>query len=494
MTLPFQCIEAYSLPTERSCEWAVFGVCGSRLVVQTSSGVTSTWPTEQYPTRSTEPADEPEGPPGKRVKLSPPADQIMNFSCLTLSNGKEHIVAITAEDKCIRVFRLDSENQLQQLSQRCMARRPCALAITSDDSTILCADKFGDVYSLPLQYTPEDDMTETPIPEESETPAEKDYKPAASVLTVHSGRNRKVLEEQMKQASKGVKKSKEPLKFKHELLLGHVSMLTDIAYARIDERSYILTADRDEHIRVSRGPPQAHIIEGFCQGHDEFVTKLCLPTPGVLVSGGGDPHLYIWDWVNSRLLNKFCIRDAVSAFMKTLTEDKSNLEDKISKTVVSGIWNVPATSTQDVILVACEGVPAVFSISLGGTNGPPVLGQTIPLTGNALDVGIISQNKEFCTAIVSIDNIHKPGSTTEIREDEGPNRLQCFSCKGNEWHEDSDVMAKLEWLNRRALGDEGDSGTDSKVTSQSPRRADEKALRDILYGMENLRKRPGAED
>ena len=226
-----------------------------------------------------------------------------------------------------------------------MARRPCAITITNDDSTILCADKFGDVYSLPLLMSPGDGETET---KETEPEPEKQFKPSASVLTVHSGRNRKVLEEQIKQAGSGKTKSKEPLKFKHELLLGHVSMLTDIAYANVDGRGYIFTADRDEHIRISRGPPQGHIIEGFCHGHEEFVSKLCLVSSGRLVSGGGDANLFVWDWLNYRLLETVCIREAVLQFLRAHPEISSNsIEDENSfKTAVSGIWAVPHISTE----------------------------------------------------------------------------------------------------------------------------------------------------
>src|SRR4051812_18032623 len=143
-----------------------------------------------------------------------------------------------------------------------MSRRPSSITLTSDNTTILCADKFGDVYALPLLPSPEDDKVEQP-----EAPAteleQKDWLPSATTLTVHSGRNRKTLEEQLKQKAKGPAKSKEPMRFKHDLLLGHVSMLTDVVYAKVHGRSYIITADRDEHIRISRGQPQAHIIEGF---------------------------------------------------------------------------------------------------------------------------------------------------------------------------------------------------------------------------------------
>jgi tRNA (guanine-N(7)-)-methyltransferase subunit TRM82 len=225
-----------------------------------------------------------------------------------------------------------------------MARRPCAISTTADDSTILCADKFGDVYALPLIAPPEDEQNGATAIEDNESTNSKQFVPSASVLTVHSGRNRKVLEEQMKQAANKPSKSKEPMKFKHDLLLGHVSMLTDIVYTKLDGRSYIITADRDEHIRISRGPPQAHIIEGFCHGHEAFVSRLCLASPTLLVSGGGDDHLFVWDWPKYQLLKKIPIRDHVLQFMKSQQELSASLpEDEASfKVAVSGIWSVPS--------------------------------------------------------------------------------------------------------------------------------------------------------
>ncbi len=238
-----------------------------------------------------------------------------------------------------------------------MSRRPCSIAITSDDTTILCADKFGDVYALPLLPSVEEQQSESPPVEES---AQHNFRPAASTLTVHSGRNRKTLEEQLKQKAKEMPKAKVPLKFKHDLLLGHVSMLTDIVYAKSDSRSYIMTADRDEHIRISRGQPQAHIIEGFCFGHECFVSKLCLTRSGLLVSGGGDNHLFVWDWQNYCLVKKLPIRDAVLAYLKSHPALSSAVPaDADFQVAVSGIWDVPGND---------EGVITLYKTCLAITN------------------------------------------------------------------------------------------------------------------------------
>lgn len=294
-----------------------------------------------------------------------------------------------------------------------MSRRPSSITLTSDDSTILVADKFGDVYALPLLPSPEDVQEPPPAPAEAQ-PEEQDFTPSATVLTVHSGRNRRTLEEQLKQKAKGPLKTKEVMTFRHDLLLGHVSMLTDLAFAKVDSKSYIITADRDEHIRVSRGVPQAHIIEGFCFGHEEFVSKLCVTRSGLLVSGGGDAHLYVWDWQNYRLAEKLPLRDTAMQHLKSGPEVGSVPQnDATFKVAVSGIWEVPGGNNAVEVLVACEGLPALTSFNIGAGAGT---GNSIPLAGNPLDVAVVSTSPNSWTAIVSIDNVHRPGSTSELRE------------------------------------------------------------------------------
>ncbi|PWW77730.1 hypothetical protein C7212DRAFT_90045, partial [Tuber magnatum] len=94
-----------------------------------------------------------------------------------------------------------------------------------------------------------------------------------------------------------------------KLLLGHVSMLTDLLSVTTttaqegQKRKYIITADRDEHIRVSRYP-QSWVIEGFCLGHTAFVSKLLVPrwAPQEVLSGGGDAWLGRWRWADGKCL------------------------------------------------------------------------------------------------------------------------------------------------------------------------------------------------
>ena len=227
-----------------------------------------------------------------------------------------------------------------------MPKRPSAIALTSDDSSILCADKFGDVYSLPLllgeENSPSHPLTST---------KQKPFKPVATTLTVHTKRNLKALEQQLKEANRLAKEKSGP-SFEKQLLLGHVSLLTDLALVSLPSNTakrthgYLLTADRDEHIRVSRG--QSHVIENYCLGHTSFVSKLCIPrwAPEILVSGGGDDYILVWKWVEGRVLQKVPLVD-------------QGQED--TDIVVRGIWAVSCADLTDtrkttrVILVALEG-------------------------------------------------------------------------------------------------------------------------------------------
>jgi len=216
-----------------------------------------------------------------------------------------------------------------------MPKRPCAIDLAASDQTVVIGDKFGDVYSLPLFPKPYQENVE------SLEQSAVHYRPAATEKTVHSKANLRALQEQLRQAEQGsIKKTKTPLAFEHELLLGHVSMLTDLVVAShkaenktAKPRTYIITADRDEHIRISRGPPQTFVTEGYCLGHREFVSKICLLDPNNLVSGGGDDEIFLWDWLEGKLLGKFDIKN-----MALQIQHDAGVVLPDRKFAVSGMW------------------------------------------------------------------------------------------------------------------------------------------------------------
>ena len=255
---------------------------------------------------------------------------------LAVSSNNLYLAAVVGEDKSIHIL---TAQTLQHLSKRHLPKRPCCLSFTPNNDHILCGDKFGDVYALP---TLDDDVAasvEATKPG-SNVQANRQSGPAATELTVHTERNRKALANQLKMASTSSqnKQREEPL---YEPILGHVSMLTDLISVKVSQggqtkREYIITSDRDEHIRVSRGLPQAHVIENHCLGHKQFVNRLCLPRDDILVSGGGDDYICAWDWVNGQLLGRFDVKTRVKT-SATETLHEYTGEKPIT---VSGLWSL----------------------------------------------------------------------------------------------------------------------------------------------------------
>ncbi len=97
-------------------------------------------------------------------------------------------------------------------------------------------------------------------------------------------------------------------------------MVMDMHMARSGK--YLITADRDEKIRVTQYPG-AFEIESFCLGHTQyvlifdllilcrFVAKIVELDHGLLISGGGDGTLCLWDYVPGTLLGKIDIPEFI---------------------------------------------------------------------------------------------------------------------------------------------------------------------------------------
>lgn len=376
------------------------------------------------------------------------------------------------------MFSVQADGGILELSQRTMPKRPCALEILPDNDTIICGDKFGDVYSLPLLPT---DETEKEASDAKAAQAAQDakdaelraqarssgvaFKPSATNLTVHTKRNLRSLEAQQKQ--KLFTPRKEVLAFEHKLLLGHVSMLTDATFATREvegkTRGYIITADRDEHIRISRAAPQSHIIEGFCLGHTEFVSKLCLvPGTDLLVSGGGDDWIGIWDWPNYSLKTSINIKEHLSKYLTATPEDKD------PQIAVSGVWTVPISNRpgSNAIVVGCEKVPALLVLAPSSADNSAMKVTVLEqqLQGlYPLDVTVMGQNM-----LVSLD-----GRSNEQK------RLMALQLVAND---DGSVEASR---------DEAYEPTLKQLNDLSGVEEDPKSLDNLLYNVKNLKKRTG---
>ncbi|KAL1900609.1 tRNA (guanine-N(7)-)-methyltransferase non-catalytic subunit trm82 [Sporothrix stenoceras] len=325
-------------------------------------------------------------------------------SILEATADGRHLVVMMGHDKTLRVLAHDLQGHLTQLSARVMPKRPCAVAFTADNQTILSGDKFGDVYALPLievELTEEERAAEKAAKEAAAEKEEADKKAQEAIIaplrleanrfTVHTKGNRQALENQRRQKELLLQQGLDPAKkdletssSEYQLLLGHVSMLTAVAVAdgylegevqnqkgKKPRRPLILTADRDEHIRVSRGvvgptaaTSQTHVIETFCLGHTSFVSRLCIPAsrPDRLISGGGDGELRVWTfWPEGRLVG--------TADLASLVASVSGAEAKVA---LSGLYAFGSKAASDpdamtdeavsdaFIVAICERIPVLF--------------------------------------------------------------------------------------------------------------------------------------
>ncbi|CAK4031359.1 tRNA (guanine-N(7)-)-methyltransferase non-catalytic subunit trm82 [Lecanosticta acicola] len=471
MLHPYQCLAAIGQ------EYLV-AACGPRLLVLglDHGRLISDWTSEDNsPEVGRADSNGAQQRPAKKQKTGTASAKAPNVIRLTVSEDQHHVVAVT-DDKFVRVFEQES-GVLAELSQRCMPKRPCAVQIMPDNATILIGDKFGDVYSIPLLPS---EASEAAAAKEQSTPQPAStFKASATNLTVHTARNLKALEAQTKQ--KDFTPRKEPLKFEHELLLGHVAMLTDMKYLLKEdggkEKGYILTADRDEHIRISRGPPQSHVIEGYCLGHTEFISKICqVGETNLLVSGGGDGWLGVWDWPEYKLRKKIDLLGHVR---------DTNGHQKDDQVAVSGIWSMSIDAAggmdmEDVILVACDKIKALYIFPLSYLEADPAQHEKseferpviteVPFEGCPLDV-VVSGDR----AIVSVD-----------QRQNGKKRIQTFwpRKKGAE----GDPLAPV------LIEQEEEEGIEEQLKTLNDYRGPEKdvthkELDGLLYGVAEMRKR-----
>ncbi|OCH87825.1 WD40 repeat-like protein [Obba rivulosa] len=202
-----------------------------------------------------------------------------------VDEGFTHLATV-GDDKRLKVWQIEG---LKILSERELPKKATGAQFTKDGQTILVSDKFGDIFKYPLHYEP----TPTSVSEPSGS--------TRGAVTSHEN------------PSNGT------------LILGHVSLLTD--FLLTSDEKYIVTADRDEHIRVS-WYPQGYVIERYCLGHRRFVSAVHIPpfAPSTLVSGGGDPMLKLWDWFSGRLLSEIPISDAVEPFIQVKPPKRRRVE------------------------------------------------------------------------------------------------------------------------------------------------------------------------
>ncbi|XP_028993440.1 tRNA (guanine-N(7)-)-methyltransferase non-catalytic subunit wdr4 isoform X2 [Betta splendens] len=155
-----------------------------------------------------------------------------------------------------------------------------------------------------------------------------------------------------------------------ELKMGHLSML--LAITMSPDNRYIITADRDEKIRVSclRCP---YNIQSFCLGHQEFVSTLLIPfgCPHLLLSGSGDGTVKLWQYETGRQLQTLDLKQF---------EEKQSSEPDKEKVTKPTVCRIASSPDGHHIAVQCERVSTVefFTVNQEGERLMPDSRITLP--------------------------------------------------------------------------------------------------------------------
>ncbi|KAJ8004599.1 hypothetical protein DPEC_G00137960 [Dallia pectoralis] len=161
------------------------------------------------------------------------------------ASGK--LVSLTDDSKRLVLFRCEPSWQI--ISTRWVVRRCTSVVFTEDEDEVWVADKSGDVYSFSV------------------------------VEPQRTG----------------------------DMKLGHLSMLLSMTLT--PDNKYVITADRDEKIRVSH-LKSPYNIQAFCLGHLEFVSSLLVPPrhPHWLLSGSGDGTVKLWEYTSGRRIQSWDLK------------------------------------------------------------------------------------------------------------------------------------------------------------------------------------------
>ncbi|KAI8367608.1 WD40-repeat-containing domain protein [Radiomyces spectabilis] len=271
---------------------------------------------------------------GEAVKSYPKdTDRKQTYSELHRSvafSNDGSLLATSGEDKIIRVF--DTKDWSSKLTRNAH-KRANAIRFDKAASQILVADKFGDVYSHPV------------APSTSEE--EKQMKP----------------------------------------LVGHVSMVTDMILC--NNEKYIVTSDRDEHIRVSRFP-NGYTIESFCLGHTDVVTAVRqLPwSEEMLISAGGDSTIRLWEFLKGTEVQCLDIKEIIQKYTPAAA-DANSVEPMVSAVELN-----PASK---VVAIAFAKTPAVLLLKWNDDEKKLAVDTVLETENPVLDICFDNESKMWAT-------------------------------------------------------------------------------------------------
>ncbi|CAN8311075.1 unnamed protein product [Cochlearia groenlandica] len=303
--------------------------------------------------------DESDGPPRKD-------------SIRAIRYGESGKLFVSAgDDKLVKIWSAESWSCLNTV---CSEKRVSAVAISSDDSHVCYADKFGVVWVVEL-----DGINEGKI-----VPSKK-----AAPLLSH-----------------------------------YCSIITSLEFS--PDGRYILSADRDFKIRVSVFPKKplegAHEIQSFCLGHSEFITCTAFVwspelTQGYLMSGSGDSTVRLWDITSGSLLDTCEVSNMAGHL-------ESNESEPLAQVTVTDICTIPNSSLaavaiqsfQGILLLTCDLSAHTLSIS-----------KTIKIPGESFIPTSISVSKSTKLLWMVSGASNLPGSNHP-----GFSRVRALSCNETE--------------------------------------------------------------
>ncbi|KAG0057356.1 tRNA (guanine-N(7)-)-methyltransferase non-catalytic subunit trm82 [Gryganskiella cystojenkinii] len=266
-------------------------------------------------------------------------------------------LATAADDKVMKIW--DTESW-KCLGTRTLMRRSNALQFTKDGSHVVTADKFGDIYNM------ERDIPD--VPEKAPKTAEKTDGEAEG-----EGEGEGEDEDEGEQP-----------------ILGHVSMATDLELT--PDNKYIITADRDEHIRVSQFP-KGHNIETYCLGHTSFVTEIRV-LPGAnyqyLISGAGDATIRVWDFMKGKKVQTFSVREALGM----PPSDPNSEEDDVT------VYSLAINESKNHIVAVIEKEPKILILQWDSTAAKIEVHKVLEIQGQALAADFDRSGKLWVSSVI----------------------------------------------------------------------------------------------
>ncbi|KAI8979483.1 WD40-repeat-containing domain protein [Mycotypha africana] len=252
-------------------------------------------------------------------------DNVSDYYRSMVFNNNGSMLATSGENKEICVW--DTTDWSLKL-KRPAYKRINALDFDKNSTKIMAADKFGDVYCHPMKDHVDGEEKLNPI-------------------------------------------------------VGHVSMVTDMLLT--PDEKYVITSDRDEHIRVSRYP-NGYNIESFCLGHTDVVTRIeILPwNENILVSSGGDCTVRIWDYLKGTEISSIDLKQHILAYKPPTTD--ANSEDAI-------VNNIVFDSKSKMCAVVFAKSPAVIILQWNDHNQQFLFKQTVVLSSPILDIAFDLEGK-----------------------------------------------------------------------------------------------------